>query len=338
MKPITLLVAMLVGAVLVMAGGAGAWWLRSHQDAAKTAATTVASGEATVRTSTALAEGDLEQLLKLVDARQRAAILDSAENFSAFVQQEAANQSVVRAAVANGAERNPIVAELMERAGLRVLAEIYLNQVVQTNLAPEFPNESQMREFFDANPNRFRTPDRIHLWQIFLPVAANATPAEVATAERTANDVALALKQGKTDFAKEAERRSGHLQSRLSDGYMGLLQVDDLLPEIRAEVDSLAENGVGKPVRSTTGFHIIKRGAKVQGQALQLDDVREQVRRLLRQQAEASVRKAAVEQIAAKYPTAYDTAAVDGWRERLRTAAQAAPAAPTETAVAPAPQ
>jgi peptidylprolyl isomerase len=320
--------------VLVLAGGVGGWWLHSRPEVANTATPEAATPAVTVRTNTALAQGDLGQLLQLVDPRQRAAILESADSFSAFVQQEAANQSVVRAAVANGAERNPIIAELMERAGLRVLAETYLTQVVQANLARDFPDDTQMREFFDANPNRFRTPDRIHLWQIFLPLAADATPGDVAAAERTANEVALALKQGKMDFAKEAERRSGHLQSRLSDGYMGLLQVDDLLPEIRAEVDALAENASSKPVRSATGFHIIKRGAKVQGQALQLEDVREQVRRLLRQQAEASVRKAAVEQIVAKYPTAYDATAVESWRERLRATPQVSPAV-TE---APAPQ
>ncbi|MCC6202154.1 MAG: peptidylprolyl isomerase [Gammaproteobacteria bacterium] len=321
MKPLALFGAMTLGALLFIAGAGSAWWLGSKRTDDATAPS-AAKQESAVRTSAALARADLEQLLKLIDLRQRGAVLDSAEAFAAFVQQEAANQSVVRAAVANGAERNPLVAELMERAGLRVLAEVYLNQVVQANLASDFPNETQMREFFDANPERFRTPDRVHLWQIFLPVAETAAPAEIAAAERTANEVALALKQGKTDFAKEAARHSGHLQSRLSDGYMGLLQVDDLLPEIRAEVEQLAENAVSKPVRSATGFHVIKRGAKVQGQALKLDDVSDQIRRLLRQQGEASVRKAAVEQIIAKFPTDYDKTALEGWREALRTAAQ----------------
>lgn len=331
MKPLALFGAILLGATLILLGAGGALWLRGEhvETAAEPAAGT--DGQAGVPTRTSIAQQDLGLLLTLIDPRQRAAILESDENFAAFVQQEAANQSVVRAAVANSAERNPVVAELMERAGLRVLAEVYLNQVVQTNLAPDFPNDAQMREFFDANPDRFKTSDRVHVWQIFLPVAENAAAADVAAIERTANDLALQLKQGKTDFAKEAARYSGHLQSRLSDGYMGLLKVDDLLPEVRNEVDGLAENVVSKPVRGATGFHIIKRGAIVQGQALKLDEVRDQIQRLMRQQAEANVRKAAVDQIIAKYPTSYEAGALTAWREGLRetNGANVSPAART---------
>ena len=327
MKILALFGAIMLGAVLLLAGGAVALWLTDTDLSAVRDQTLAAAPPASgVETRQAIEKADIEQLLALVDADQQAQILASPEAFAQFVQQEAANQSVVRAAVANGADQNRVIHELMQRAGLRVLAQSYLNQVVRANLAADFPTEQQIQDYFDANAAQFMTPDRVHVWQIYLPVAADAAPTEVAAVEQQANEIAVALKQGKTDFASEAARHSGHVASRLSDGYMGLLKIDDLLPEIRAAIDELEQDVVSKPIRSDTGFHIIRRGEIVRGQPLKLAEVRGQIRTLLRREGETRVRQAAVEKIVEEYPTTVDTTAVEQWRTALRDARGNAPA------------
>jgi parvulin-like peptidyl-prolyl isomerase len=321
----TLFMVMLSGALLTLLGAAGALWLthgeppwstQREQPSAQAPAPTTTDG---VRTDTRIERADIEKLLLAVDLDRQAQVLTSAETFKQFVEQEALNQSMVRAAVANQAESNPQIKELMERAGQSVLAQAYMNQVIKANLDPAFPSDEQVKKYFDENGARFTTPDRVHISQIFLAAEPDATAAEVAAVEQRANDIALGLKQGKSDFAEEAARSSGHIQSRLNDGYMGLLRVEDLLPEIRSEVENLAENAVSKPIKTKDGFHIIKRGAIVKGQPLRLDEVEQQIRALMRREAEAQVRQAAADKIRQTYPTEIATSDLEVWRKQLLT-------------------
>ena len=113
----------------------------------------------------------------MIEPARRREILATDENFSRFVEQERLSQSVLAAAYANGADASAEMSTLMERAAQRVLAEAYLSQVVRSNLDPAFPTEEQVREAFDKNAELFRVPERIHLWQIFVPLPAEADDA-----------------------------------------------------------------------------------------------------------------------------------------------------------------
>ena len=320
---LTLLMVMITGALLTLLGGVGALWISKGSPpwsaALEQKPAPAQAASDTVRTESRIERADIEQLLEALDLDRQAQVLSSADTFKQFVEQEALNQSVVRAAVANGAHDNPVVKELMERASQSVLAQRYFIEVVRTNLDPAFPNDEQVKKYFDENAAKFTTQDRVHIWQIFLALNASATPAESAAMEKRANDIALALKQGKTSFADEVARNSSHMQSRLNDGYLGLHRFDDLLPEIRSEVEKLAEDAVSKPIKTADGFHIIKRGAMVRGQPLRLDEVKDEIRGLLRREAEAQVRQAAADKIRQTYPTEIATSDMEEWRKQLLT-------------------
>ena len=209
-------------------------------------------------------------------------------------------------------------AELMERAALKVLAESYLNQVVRTNLDPAFPSADQVKTYFDENAAQFMTPERVHVWQIYLAVPPESDEREVKNIEQQANDIALELKKDPGRFAALAAEHSAHLQSRLNDGYMGLIKMSELLPEVREEITRLKEGTVSKPVRTDTGFHIIRRGELVSGQPLALGEVAAQIRQSLRRDAAVKVRQAALAKIRDAYPVGVDSAALPAWREQIR--------------------
>ncbi|MCP5145416.1 MAG: peptidylprolyl isomerase [Gammaproteobacteria bacterium] len=305
------------GAALLAAGAAATLWYTGRSSTTTQPEVASASPAAAVTTRDSVSQSDIEQLLSVLDAEQRARVVGTAEQFAQFVEQEAASQSIIRAATANKVEQNPRLRELMERAAMRVLGQGYLNQVIAANMEAGFPTDDQIKQYFDANAAQFMLPERVHLWQIYFPLSADADADAVADAEKLANSVALALKQGKANFAEEAAKYSAHVQSRLSDGYMGLLKVDDLLPEIRAEVENLAENAISKPIRSNSGFHIVRRGAVVKGQPLKLQEVAGQIRLLLRRDAEARVRQAVISKIRETYPTSYAADDLERWRAAL---------------------
>ncbi|MGR8921069.1 MAG: peptidylprolyl isomerase [Gammaproteobacteria bacterium] len=307
--------AVLLGALLIFVGAFGARWLLPEQGAGEPVAVTPAARE-----PAALNLQTLRELLAVLDPAKRAQILDSSENFKSFVDQETTNQAVLAAAYANGAEANESIRVLMERAGQRVLAAAYLNQVVRLNLAPDFPTEEQVREAYDKNPQLFRVPRRMHLWQIYLPLDENADEKTRAETWKLAEKIAADLKSGKASFEAMAKAYSAHQPSRVNDGYMGVIKVTELLPPIAAAAEELPENGVSEPVASASGLHIIRRGAVIDEEQLEFDAVRAGIRQRLVREAALKVRQAAIEKIAEEFPVERPQGDLESWRESLRAA------------------
>ncbi|TDJ62367.1 MAG: hypothetical protein E2O36_04855 [Proteobacteria bacterium] len=318
--------ALLGGVMLMVAGAGGAMWYARHGGfpgvSSSVATTEPVSTSEQVSSKSGAKEIELamlRQLLALVAAKRRDTILASSDVFAKFVQQERSNQAVLTAAYANAADQSESVGTLMLRASQKVLAEAYLTQVVRRNLDPKFPSDVQTSEFYTSNKASFRLPDRVHLWQIFIPADNKGSEREITDAASLASQVAKALHDGKGDFASAAVKHSKHVQSRLNDGYMGLLKMDALLPEVRAAVAKLKPDAVSAPLQSDAGFHIVRRGALVRGTQLDYATVRPRIEAKMRLEAERRVRQAALKKILDTYPVAVDESALENWRRQLQT-------------------
>lgn len=331
MKIPALVGAVLLGALLILVGAMGARWLGPLAPAATPAAGGAPAAGPSSNTAAALDLDAVRELLRVIEPARRREILASDEAFARFIEQERVSRSVLAAAYANGAHSNPSMRMLMERAGQRVLAETYLTQVVRTNLDPDFPTSEQVREAYDKNPDLFRVPERMHLWQIFVPLPADADDATTKAAWQLAERLSGELRAGKIDFATAAKEHSAHEPSRVNDGYMGLLKVADLLPPIAEAAADLEIGAVSEPVASEAGLHLIKRGPTVAGELLAFDKVAANLRERLLREGAAKLREAALEKIAEQYPVPTLDAEVGAdWRTRL--AADEAKAAPDTTA------
>ena len=337
MKNLSIPAALLLGAVLIIAGALGQRYLMpaamapdSGAPADKPAASVLpaADGDAKPAAVTALNAKLLGEVLSIIEAPRRSEILKSDEVFKQFVHQETLNQAVLKAAYANKADDNAQIKTVMERAAQRVLVESYLNQVVRANLDPKFPSEAQVREAYDKNPDAFRVPERVHLWQIFIALDSTATDKEVKAAWARANRVSDDLRANKGDFGALAKQHSAHEASRVNDGYMGLLKSSDLLPPIAEALKKLKAGQVSEPIASETGLHVLKRGATVAAEMLDFERVREQLRARMVQEAMAKVRQAAIEKVEKEYPIAAPAAdALEAWRQTLIKEADSAAAA-----------
>ena len=319
MRILAIIGAVLLGALLMFVGALTArWWGQPGSEAPTAAGTAepLAVSGSPARPAT-LDLQTVRELLAVLEPARRAAILNSAETFGQFVQQETVNQSVMAAAYANGADQMATIGVLMARAAQRVLAEAYLNQVVRVNLDPDFPSDTQVREAYDNNQDKFHTPERLHLWQIFIPLAAGAPDAELQAASKLADQLVADLRGGKADFATLAKAHSAHEASRLNDGYMGLVKVDDLLPVIADATVALDVDSISQPLATESGLHIIRRGPTVAGELIDFSKVTQNVRKRMKDEAAARVRQAAVDKIGAQYPLSAPVADVEAWRETL---------------------
>ncbi len=265
----------------------------------------------------ALTLEDLRRTLAVLPEAQREAVVGDADSFERFVRAEAGLQSLLAAARANGVHERPEVALLMQRQADRVLAEAYLRELARINLGAGYPSEEQVRQFFDDNAERFAVPQRLHVWQIFWPLAADADPAAVELADAQAEAVREEIRAGKLDFAAAAELHSGHAGSRVAGGYMGLISVDELLPEVREAVADLAEGAISEPVRTASGVHLVRRGALVPARKLTYEEAAAQARSLLINESVARLRESVARKASESYPVPLDAERIARWREAL---------------------
>jgi parvulin-like peptidyl-prolyl isomerase len=100
---------------------------------------------------------------------------------------------------------------------------------------------------------------------------------------------------------------------------MGLVKISDLKPEVRDPLLALAEGRISNPITGEDGVHILKRGARVPSQQMAFEDIKEQIRELLINQAQAQLRKAIYDQARQTYPVSLADSKIEEWRLRLRT-------------------
>jgi parvulin-like peptidyl-prolyl isomerase len=272
----------------------------------------------TVTTKTSVELEDLRQLVAGVDANQRGALLGEENAFKEFVEQEAINLSLLAAARANKLEEDPQFKFLIQRRNENTLRELYLNRVINNNLPADFPSEEQIRQYYDNNRDSLALEEHVSVWQIFLPISPDMDADRIAELGKQADQIADDIKTNRTDYSTAAIRFSRHQPSRMNGGYMGLLKVSELLTGIDKVLLALDEGEVSSPVRTDTGFHILKRGAILPAQEVTYEQVQEQIRNVLINQARVQIRNKINEQVAETYPVVVDDASIEQWRSQLR--------------------
>lgn len=105
--------------------------------------------------------------------------------------------------------------------------------------------QEEVKAFFDANKVQLGDPEQVRLSQIF-----------VAT-EQEANDIMLSLNAG-ADFSKMAKAKSMDAASKDKGGDIGFFARGMILPEIEKAAFDMKTGEITQPIKSTTGFHIIK--------------------------------------------------------------------------------
>ena len=258
-------------------------------------------------------------LMDSMNQQERDKILAEPELFAQLVENEANNRSTISAAISNKLEQDRQVRFLMKRGAENILRESYLNRLIASKLPEGFPSDEQVAEYYQNNKEKFVVPERIHVWQIFYRKTDNADSKQIDALKKKATTALNKLKNNKADFASLALAESEHEQSRALGGYMGLININELLPEMKQPLLDLKEGELSKPVESESGIHILKRGEIQQAQTVELAQVEDQIRKLLINQANAQLRNAIYVQARKEFPQDLSDKKIEEWRIRLRT-------------------
>jgi peptidylprolyl isomerase len=145
---------------------------------------------------------------------------------------------------AKGWDKRPEAIARMERAREQALVSAYVDELSRP--APGYPSETELRAAYEANKVEFTLPRRYRVAQIYV------------AAEDKAAQLAQQARAPKADFAALARASSEHAESAARGGDMGWLADGQMLPEVARALGGMKPGEVSAPVRSASGWHIVK--------------------------------------------------------------------------------
>lgn len=180
-------------------------------------------------------------------------------------------------AVAGWREENPRCA-ISDAVLLEALHRELRVQAVLDAVAARAPavSEREVRDYYDANPETFRRPERRQVRHILVTVNPDFAENTEARARARIDALADALKAG-AGFADLAQRHS-ECPTAMRGGEVGRVTADALYPEIAALAFALSPGAWGGPVRTELGWHLVACEAVERAATVPYDDAAAQVR------------------------------------------------------------
>jgi len=144
-------------------------------------------------------------------------------------------------------------------------------------------SDQDIRAYYEEHPERFRTPAQYHLHQIFIPLSKS----DPSAFDQTVRNAADQLKSG-ADFQTLVKQYSEGSGSN-SDGDLGNLKADQMLPEVRQAIERLKPGEVSEPIKTALGAHIFRLDEILPPKARPIEEVKPEIQELLFQERSAEM-------------------------------------------------
>lgn len=135
--------------------------------------------------------------------------------------------------------------------------ELIIQELQKRMVADKVNVTSQeVKQFLDSNVQQGNSGTEFHLLHLLIATPENAAPEDIQRAQNKINDLYQQIEQG-ADFKQIAIRESDG-SNALNGGDLGTRKANEL-PELFLEaVNDLEPGDVSKPIRSASGFHLLK--------------------------------------------------------------------------------
>lgn len=137
-------------------------------------------------------------------------------------------------------------------------------------------NDTELRERYNREKERYRLPERAHLREIVILKPEDATKVEAA--RQKATEVAEAAKKPTVNFANLAQTMS-ESGTREQGGDLGEIAKGDLVGTIDSAVFSAANGAVVGPIETKSAWHIMKVEQRLPSEVPSFDTVKDRLRR-----------------------------------------------------------
>jgi peptidyl-prolyl cis-trans isomerase SurA len=178
----------------------------------------------------------------------------------------------------------PEFRRMLERSGLKpqahtdeIRAQLAIRQLLDREInARVTVSDSEVADFLEAHPQG--TDAEYNLSHIFLPLPESPTPEQIQAGRKRADDIRQQLKQG-ANFEQLAVTHSKG-EGALSGGTIGWKKAGQLPDLFVAALKDLAPGAVSEPLRSASGFHILKLNQR-RGESVMANVAQTHVRHIL---------------------------------------------------------
>ena len=142
------------------------------------------------------------------------------------------------------------------------------------------PSDTDVQAYYDNNQDRYSDPTTLRASHILLRTEGKEMTEVQAQAEAIMTEA-----RGGADFAELARQYSEDDGTRDAGGDLGQIAPGQMVPEFEGAAFALSQDEVSDPVTSMFGVHIIKATEKSGGITQRLDEVRESIIDILKQES-----------------------------------------------------
>lgn len=231
-------------------------------------------------------EGELQREMAMVEARMKESkaqlppetvlrrqvleklIMDRLQQQLAERSGVTVSEEMLNNAAADIAQRNNMSLEdfrtELENSGMSYKAflegvrnEIIINQVRAKEIGARVKvSDSEVEHYIETQGSAGDEAMQYHLGHILIALKEGASSAEIQKAEKKASDLVKKLRAGQ-DFAQTAISESED-SNALKGGDLGWRTLNDIPSQLADGVKKMRLNEVSDPIRSSSGYHIIK--------------------------------------------------------------------------------
>jgi parvulin-like peptidyl-prolyl isomerase len=223
---------------------------------------------------------EIRSSIDSLDAKQQAALAKDPNLLNQLVRSILVQRVVLNEALSKHWDQDPTVVSELARLRENTIRETYLASVSQP--PPGYPTDAELKAAYDANKAALLVPKQYRLAQIFIALPKTAEKADIDKVQSKLDSLKKDLHQKDADFAAIARTQSEDSQSASKGGEIGWLTENQIQPEIRSQVTSLAKGAVSDPIRLADGWHIVKVVDIKDPYTPSLDEIRPQLAERLR--------------------------------------------------------
>lgn len=211
-------------------------------------------------------------------------------------------QILFKEAIASGWDKTPEVVAQLDRLRQGAIAETYLQSIARV---PEgFPSDEDVKAVYESRKADLLVPTQIRLSQIYIAIPKDASKEAQDKAKSRIDELSKAVKTG--DFATIAREKSDERETASRGGEVGWLAESQIQTEIRSKVGTLSKGSVTEPIRLADGWYIVKVLDTKVAHTATLDEVKDQLVRLLRSERAKANREAYLAKLQQQNPVALD--------------------------------
>lgn len=162
--------------------------------------------------------------------------------------------------------------------------EALVRSLLERELAPAEPDETECRRYYEGQGDRFRTPELFEAAHILIEPETDDA-AGWAAAEDQARRLSEEIGQSRPAFVQAARARST-CPSAQQDGSLGQVRRGELAPPVQAALEDTPEGtNRTEPVRSRFGWHLLRLERRIVGRDLPYEMVADRIRDTLEARA-----------------------------------------------------